>query len=257
MPKRQARSRAFSPGLRPGVSQPSRLCQLYPPAEPGAAIRRRRLYRGMTLIELLLVLALLVMIGSMVVPVFTGSFSSVRLRRAADQVLTRWSAARARAIETGEVMQFSFTPDTGTYVIEPWAGILPEEMTSATSATRASTRAVSTTATPLPGDGGATATTDSADNADKALPDQIVFYRGDIAVEDAMTGERRVDSMQASSDSQSTAILFFPDGTTSEASVVLNNDRRQYVRLTLRSLTGVGRATEVLTREELERASGG
>ena len=37
---------------------------------------------GMTLIELLLVMALLVVIGSLVAPVFTGSFGSVRLRRA-------------------------------------------------------------------------------------------------------------------------------------------------------------------------------
>src|SRR5215207_2670818 len=62
---------------------------------------------GMTLVELLVVLALLVVIGSIVVPVFTGSFASVRLRRAGDQVLTRWSQARARAIETGEVYQFT------------------------------------------------------------------------------------------------------------------------------------------------------
>src|SRR5215208_6937487 len=90
-----------SPGLRPGVS-----LNLYsgrrfnPRAEPGAAAFVRR--RGMTLVELLVVLALLVVIGSIVVPVFTGSFASVRLRRAGDQVLTRWSQARARAIESGD-----------------------------------------------------------------------------------------------------------------------------------------------------------
>jgi hypothetical protein len=36
--------------------------------------------------------------------------------------------------------------------------------------------------------------------------------------------------------------------------VVLANDRNQFLRLTLRGLTGVGRATDILSREEVQRA---
>ena len=55
---------------------------------------------------------------------------------------------------------------------------------------------------------------------------------------------RRVDPLQASSRAAwSTPILFFPDGTASQATVVLQNDRSQYVRLTIRGLTGVARAS--------------
>src|SRR5215213_9960109 len=85
--------------------------------------------RGMTLVELLVVLALLVVIGSIVVPVFTGSFASVRLRRAGDQVLTRWSQARAQAIETGEVFQFTYTPETGSYQVGPWVSLVEDTAT--------------------------------------------------------------------------------------------------------------------------------
>jgi len=204
---------------------------------------------GMTLIELLLVLALLVVIGSMVVPVFTGSFASVRLRRAGDQVLTRWAAARARAIETGEVMQFRFTPETGTYQVEPWAGVIGDEPDGA--------RAVSSSSyatADIPDPTSTAAKDDESQENGKALPEQIIFHRGDMAMEDPLTGERRVGSMQSAADSQSTPILFFPDGTTSEASVVLANDRQQYIRLTLRALTGVGRVSEVLALDELQRA---
>jgi Tfp pilus assembly protein FimT len=84
----------------------------------------------MTLVELLVVLALLVVIGSIVVPVFTGSFSSVRLRRAGDQVLTRWAQARALAIEHGETYQFTFTPESGTYQVGPWMPIVDQAVTS-------------------------------------------------------------------------------------------------------------------------------
>ena len=86
------------------------------------------------------------------------------------------------------------------------------------------------------------------------LPSQITFQSGQVAVEDALTGERQVATTNATGESTSTPILFFPDGTTSEASVVLANDRKQFVRLTLRALTGVGRATNILSQEELQRA---
>jgi hypothetical protein len=40
-------------------------------------------------------------------------------------------------------------------------------------------------------------------------------------------------------------ILFKPDGTTSDASVVLQNDRGETIRVTLRGLTGIASASEV------------
>ena len=95
---------------------------------------------------------------------------------------------------------------------------------------------------------------DSAAVQSRSLPEKITFHAGELAVEDAVSRERHVASMQSAGDDLSTPILFFPDGTTSEASVVLANDRNQFVRLTLRGLTGVGRATEILSREELQRA---
>jgi type II secretory pathway pseudopilin PulG len=204
----------------------------------------------MTLVELLVVLALLVVIGSMVVPVFTGSFSSVRLRRAGDQILTRWSQARAMAIERGETYQFTFTPESGTYQVGPWAPLLDEALSGAdaTSIERESTIAPTAVAS------NAAATDENPAGRDIALPDQIKFQSGQIAVEDAITAERQVASMQAQGADVSTPILFFPDGTTSQASVVLANDRNQFIRLTLRGLTGVGRATEILSQEELQRA---
>jgi Tfp pilus assembly protein FimT len=211
----------------------------------------------MTLVELLVVLALLVVIGSIVVPVFTGSFASVRLRRAGDQVLTRWSQARARAIETGEAFQFTYTPESGDYQVGRWLAIADENPAGARSAstsrpasnaTAATTSAPSTTPT--------TVVDDPTTGQSIALPGSIVFQSGQIAVEDALSAERQVASMQSTGDELSTPILFFPDGTTSQASVVLANDRNQFLRLTLRGLTGVGRATSILSREELQRAEG-
>ena len=40
-------------------------------------------------------------------------------------------------------------------------------------------------------------------------------------------------------------ILFNPDGTTSDASLVLQNDKGQTIRVTLRGLTGIADASDV------------
>lgn len=243
------------------ASRESRAASLASSAKPRGAVgpraTRRTRRRGMTLIEILLVLALVVLIGSMVAPVFNGVFSTVRLRRGGDQVIAQWSAARMRAIETGEVQQFRFTPETGKLVVEPWTGVLgtgadARRSTGTASTNSSSAPAGGTTSTTTAAS--STAATGTAKTTNVTLPEEVIFHAGELAVEDYETGERSVASLQQPSEDQSTPILFFPDGTTSDASVLLTNGKQQFVRLTLRGLTGVGRSSLVLTQEELQRA---
>lgn len=201
-------------------------------------------------------LALLVVIGSMVTPVFTGSFANIRLRRAGDQLVASWSQARKLAIETGVVYQFRFTPESGEYRIEPWLGeTLQSGVAGATTtASGAASTASAASATSSP----SSSTTSSSTVADDeetptALPTDVTFYAGQLAAADPLTQERRVDAMVERGGEESTPILFYPDGTTSEAAVVLTNDRKEYVRVALRSLTGVGRTSSVMTSDELQR----
>jgi hypothetical protein len=88
-----------------------------------------------------------------------------------------------------------------------------------------------------------------------ALPTPIIFQGGQTAVEDRVRGERRVDSLQSTGETWSTPILFFPDGSSSTATVVLEDDAPRYLRLTLRGLTGVARASGLMTRAELDESS--
>jgi prepilin-type N-terminal cleavage/methylation domain-containing protein len=211
--------------------------------------------RGVTLMELLLVLALLVIAGSIAIPAITGAFSSVRLRRAGDAVIARWAEARAQAIETGAPYQFRFTPETGKYRLEPWAPAAAE----AAAVVGSSRVAESRTATASDEAKAETAAThkslDQSPTIETVLPESILFQGGQSAAYDKLSGERRVDSLQSLGDTWSTPILFFPDGTTTSATVVLQNDLKQYLRLTLRGLTGVGRVSDVLTSEELQETS--
>jgi prepilin-type N-terminal cleavage/methylation domain-containing protein len=180
---------------------------------------------GFTLVEIMLVLVLLVVIASLTMPIFEGGFASVRLKRSTDQVLAAWSEARAQAIDSGQMYQFRFQPETGVYRTERW---YPEDVLPAVQETAE-----------MP--------------VDVALPDQIVFVEGDVEEFDPIAGEIVMPMGQGGMDGWSSPILFFPDGSTSTASVLLRNDRQVFQRATLRALTGVGRASELLTEEQADR----
>lgn len=227
--------------------------------------------------ELLLVLVLLVVAGSLVVPAITTAFGSVKLRRAGDQVVSRWAEARAQAVETGTVYQFRFTPETGDYRVEPWvsaAGATGASATGATGATgataAATTNAAAASRAPSSGSTSGSSTSSAASELasrvthrmlsqsstiEATLPNPIKFQGGQTAVDDRVRGERRVDSLQSTGESWSTPILFFPDGSSSTATIVLQDDAPRYLRLTLRGLTGVARASGLMTREELDESS--
>jgi Tfp pilus assembly protein FimT len=214
----------------------------------------------MTMVELLLVVALLVVVSSLAAPTVTGSFASVRLRRSGDIVIAAWTRARAQAIETGVPYQFRFTPETGDYRIAPWLGVelsgtslgAPSAATGVASTPTAESTASSTSTTAAPN---STATGESAEPVEATLPETIVFHEGQVATIDPLRAERVVDQLKGPDVTESSPILFFPDGTASTASIVLTNGREQYLRLTIRGLTGVTRASAVLTREEMDQGS--
>lgn len=248
---------------------PSRAWGKGTPPRPGrarSAARRRRIEprcaagrrRALTLIELLLVVALLAVIASLAAPILTGSFQNVRLRRGADQILSAWSQTRKAAIESGEVHQFRFVPETGRYWTARWLGDeLPVEETADGTA---STNQPATTVAPRRVTSSAAPSGREEEAAvsglrEGALPDEVTFHAGQMVVDDPLAGERRVDAMLARGAEESTPILFFPDGTTSEASLVLTNAGKRYLRVSLRGLTGVGRTSDLMTSEELDRLS--
>jgi hypothetical protein len=73
------------------------------------------------------------------------------------------------------------------------------------------------------------------------LPENVIFAAGDVAA------SNQVAALLGTSEGEhwSPPILFKPDGTTSDASVVLQNDRGATIRVTLRGLTGIASASEV------------
>ncbi len=200
---------------------------------------------AMTLFELLLVLVLLVVVGSLAAPLFEGSFSSIRLRRGTDQVVASWSQARTHAIESGQIYQFRFEPEGNDYRIDAWSGGIEPDLDETELATTSAARANDEL------------TLEERELAEwkleASLPEEIVFSSAQSVSLDEL-GQRTATQLGQDNTTQwSAPILFFPDGTTSDASLLLQSGKKLYRRATLRALTGVARTSDLLSREEVDR----
>ncbi|MCS7045933.1 MAG: prepilin-type N-terminal cleavage/methylation domain-containing protein [Gemmataceae bacterium] len=82
---------------------------------------------GFTLLELMLVMAVMIIALSMAFPVFDALLASSRERAARDLVRARWAEMRARALEEGRPYRFAVTENTGKFRVAPddeayWSG---------------------------------------------------------------------------------------------------------------------------------------
>src|SRR4051795_7163201 len=73
--------------------------------------------RGVTLVEVCLVLALLVVIAAIAIPAMGGAFSRASLRGGCDTLRAAWSKARMVAIQKGQTYVFRCEPKGGRFQI--------------------------------------------------------------------------------------------------------------------------------------------
>jgi prepilin-type N-terminal cleavage/methylation domain-containing protein len=189
---------------------------------------------GMTLVELLLVLAILAAVAALTWPVVTKSFAGYRLRSAADTVRAKWCLMRVEAIRSGHTHSFRYTVAGARFRTEQYAdldSIVPARA-ELSSGSGVQTDAVATTATP------------AAQHDEWALPEGIVFFTADTA-DSPVDADDSSLSLPGEAD-WSDPILFRPDGTTSDAHLGLKNDRGAMMELTLRGLTGMVAVSDIL-----------
>jgi Tfp pilus assembly protein FimT len=189
----------------------------------------------MTLLEVLLTLTMLVLLASITWPALEGPMANQRLRKAADAVNVEWSRARVEAMSSGQMQVFRFAPDSDRYVIESRAG--PEFVSDETGTT-----------------GLESGTSENAallKSIERTLPEGITFAGGQMEYE-ARAEVLDVDSQGLSSTglSWSAPILFYPDGTSSTATVQLRNEHNRTIELSLRGLTGLVTTGSVCGGEE-------
>jgi hypothetical protein len=134
-----------------------------------------------------------------------------------------WAKARLAAMQTGHTYAFRFEPGGSRYQIVALNELaLPE-----------------TSELPLD-DNREHKAIDMLRITRNRLPDGVSFTHGDIS-----TSYQLAATLPESAEGPwSAPILFYSDGTTSDASVLLSNDRQMTLRVTLRGLTGISNTSD-------------
>jgi Tfp pilus assembly protein FimT len=180
---------------------------------------------GLTLVEVCLVLALLVAIAAVAFPAMEGTFSRTALTGASAVVRSALSKARLTAMQSGETQVFRVQPKGARYQVVALSKLgLPESSLVPSDDPDAKYSPV-----------------DMMRLGEARLPDRVTFAAADVKA------STQVAAFLGSNNDQtwSAPILFNADGTASDASILLQNDSGQTVRVTLRGLTGIASESEV------------
>ncbi len=169
-----------------------------------------------TLLELLLVIGVIVAVSAIAAPAVNRSFANQSLTKAADRVRVAMGQARVQAIRSGDVHAVSYAPGRG------WLDVVPLNQIAALTSRvgqRLQQQQLGLT----------------SDYEDDLLPGRCVFVAGET-VNDA----RAVDAIQSSANGNQSMqmILFYPDGTSQDAALTVQNEVGQLIDVRLRGLTG-------------------
>jgi len=243
---------------------------------------------GLTLLEVVLVLAIItVMAGLAIVPA-TSAFKNEKLRRAGELVRNEFAKARIQAMESGVTYEFQYVIGGNRFQVQPRAS-LQDSLEMSTAAMNGDLPGTNQDVNPFaptrqmvmqqqgqPGEP-SNGPPQTGIPPRGQLVDGVRFIGGDLEV-DARAQASEQAAQQTTNPTMdanggvngmvsgttplgatgtegqwATPILFYPDGTTSNAQLILGNQRSRYVVLRLRSLTGMCRVSDLLTAEEVPR----
>ena len=209
--------------------------------------------RGFSLVELLIVLAILAMIVGLSWPALQKPWRRSRLQSAAKQLQSELGRARVEAIESSRVLQFRYQPNTRRFFVRPG-------MVIAT----ASDSALDST---VPDDSGQQYL--DAMEIEESLIEQLpdgVFFR-DIEAEGKLglplgeppherdnerdNSEENLQDIDAGQLPWSKPITFYPNGRVTGGRFRLAGLHGYQVDVTLRGLTGTAKIGKVLRQERL------
>ena len=193
-------------------------------------------HRGVTLLEVLLVLTLLVTLASLAWPALKRPLSNQRLRKGADAVRIAWGRARVEAMSSGRTMVFRYEVEGNRYSIQSYAGAESSPETE---------------------------TSEGLENVDQygndpavlrgrepKLPEGITFLSSQTD-EDTRAESLALDEGPSAAGvaGWSEPIVFYPDGTSSTVRIVLRSEYDRCVELSLRGLTGVVNVSDTYSGE--------
>ena len=187
-------------------------------ASRGVMLRRP----AFTLMEILLVLAIFVAVTAVSWPLLARPWAGQRLKSSADAVGAQLTRARVKAMSSGQRVEFRYSSDGRRY---------------RTSLSDSSMSSPESTGEPTEDEHGAP----PVQNDEKALPEgvEIVDHEAIEDTRSAAAADHLMDEPVVAMGDWSDPIFFYPDGTTSDARLLLSNEYEDRIELLLRGLTGV------------------
>jgi Tfp pilus assembly protein FimT len=165
-------------------------------------------------------MALVAIITTMAWPALTKPFAGRRIQAAVDAVRSELCVARITAMRTGRTYVFRYMVGGDQYSVAPQ----DESALPATASGEVSNEAVVSATLP---------------REEKTLPEGITFRVDNTTADDPNSLlHQQADMQEDAGDGWSEPILFYPDGTTSNARLLLVNERNRAIRIMLRGLTG-------------------
>lgn len=229
--------------------------------------------QGFTLIEILVVLALVVVLVSFSWPALQGTLQRSELESAAKQVTNELSQVRLKAIETGVAQKFRFQPGKGNYEITPCpAGLLElhqelkneSDLLSDSSNSVEEDDSVSPYGEELSGAGG----NEPLLARDRVVEVTLAELPAGIAFSGVKRSHHREEETEVTAETEevwmdeegwSRPVIFFPNGQSTGGQIFLEQKPGLAIDLQLRGLTGeatVGHVTKLDPEEMSESESG-
>jgi len=185
-----------------------------------------------TLLELMLALAILVTLATLSWPGLMRSLKQQSVQGNAEQVRQVLDQARVRAVEEGRILQLRFEPNGTHYVLLPLEPVDESQTVapSATTTTHFQKEPVRTDPFRI-----YALTQGCSFHVDSSL------LSGEKTMAERL-GDEWLGHLENASDGRDVAwslpILYFPDGSATDGSLVVMDRDRQYIKMHIRGLTG-------------------
>ncbi len=177
--------------------------------------------KGVTLLEILLVVAVIAILAALSVPLWRNMLESEKVTRAGDIIRAEIGATRVNAIRESTEYVFCYIPETGQFWNEPLSN-------------------TTTLSSPVLADAPTSKVSLPPSNS---LPQGVTFMQGEV--------QESTRSMDAEEDSAAstncTRIIFYPDGSGQNASIKITNEYEDIIQITVRGITGTTSVSDFIT----------
>lgn len=174
---------------------------------------------GFSLLEIILVTTLMIIIASLTLPGMTRFFVSQKLEKAAERVRVEMGRARVSAIRSGEIYAFMFRPGMTSFTVVPFNNSFNEANFTQPEQYGGVDNRVSDFSFDL-----------------ERLPQGTVFLQAET--DESGRAAQAIEDGDVDT-SQMIPVLFYPDGSSQDAVLILRNEKQEEVKVTLRGLTAL------------------